>query len=205
MGIFKSIGRIGKKVLGGIGDAAKFAAPALNFIPGVGPIAAGVVGGLGGLAGELNDADGFNLGEGLTAGLGSGLAAYGLGRSMGAARGAGGAATAAAPGRGGLAGIGNSLAGSSGGGWANVAQDALGFARQNPGLVLGGLGAVTSALGSARNDGMESGALRSLEQDYARRRALRDQSIAAMLQPTEQRRDESALFADPGNPYARRG
>jgi hypothetical protein len=126
--IFKKIGRLGKKVLGGIGDAAKFAAPALNFVPGVGPLAAAAAGGLGGVLGELNDADGFNLGQGLGAG----------------------------------------------------------------------------ALGSAKNDSREREALQALQADYERRRGLRDQAIAMIGQPIAPAPDLSSIFADPGNPYARR-
>jgi hypothetical protein len=206
MGFLKSIGKLGKKVLGGIGDAAKFAAPALNFVPGVGPLAAAAAGGLGGVLGELNDADGFNLGQGLGAGALSALSAYGAGRAKGALQGAGGggAAGAAGPRRGGLAGIGDALAGSSGGGWGNVAGDVLGFARKNPGLVLGGIGAVTGALGSAKNDSREREALQALQADYERRRGLRDQAIAMIGQPIAPAPDLSSIFADPGNPYARR-
>jgi hypothetical protein len=209
MGFLKSIGKLGKKVLGGIGDAAKFAAPALNFVPGVGPLAAAAAGGLGGVLGELNDADGFNLGQGLGAGALSALSAYGAGRAKGALSGRGAAAAGApasaagAARRTGLAGIGDTLAGSSGGGWGNVAGDVLGFARKNPGLVLGGIGAVTSALGSARNDSREREALQALQADYEARRGLRGQAVDLISRPLEVAPDLSHIFDDPGNPYRR--
>lgn len=48
-------GKVAKKVGGAVGDVAKRAAPLATFIPGVGPVAAGIIGVGGGLLGKLND------------------------------------------------------------------------------------------------------------------------------------------------------
>lgn len=86
----KKVGRGIKKAVGGVGDVAKFVAPALNFVPGVGPLAAAGIGALGGLAGQLNNKD-PSLGAGLREGVMSGAASYGLGAARGGAGGLGGA------------------------------------------------------------------------------------------------------------------
>lgn len=54
-GFLKKIGKIGGKILGGVGDVVSKAAPALGLIPGVGTVAGGILGGAGGLLGNLND------------------------------------------------------------------------------------------------------------------------------------------------------
>lgn len=57
-GIGHALGKVGKaggKVLGGVGDAVQHLAPALGLIPGVGTLAGGIIGGAGGLLGNLND------------------------------------------------------------------------------------------------------------------------------------------------------
>lgn len=55
MSIFGKIGHGLKAVGGAVGDVAKRAAPLATFIPGVGPVAAGIIGVGGGLLGKLND------------------------------------------------------------------------------------------------------------------------------------------------------
>lgn len=57
MSLWDKIKGVGKSVLGGVGDVAKRVAPLATFIPGVGPIAAGLIGAGGGLLGQLNDED----------------------------------------------------------------------------------------------------------------------------------------------------
>lgn len=79
-------GKFLKGVAGGVGDVAKFAAPALTFIPGVGPVAAGLVGAAGGALGTLNDRDEegnerqFNFGRALKHAAGHGVGSYGAAR-----------------------------------------------------------------------------------------------------------------------------
>ena len=69
-----------ERIVGGIGDVVKFAAPAATLIPGVGPLVAAGVGAVGGLAGNLNDPDGFKgaLGDVLLGGALGGFGGLGL-------------------------------------------------------------------------------------------------------------------------------
>ena len=99
-----------KKVGGGIGDIAKKAAPFATFIPGVGPVAAGLIGAGGAALGTLNDDD-PSLGGALGSMAGHGLGGYGGAKALdyGAGKFGGGAA-------GGLMGAGAGGAAGAGGG-----------------------------------------------------------------------------------------
>lgn len=78
-----------KKGVGAIGDVAKKAAPFTAFIPGVGPVAAGLLGAGGALAGKLNDDD-VSLGGTLAEMGGYGAAGYGGAKAIQSFRGGAG-------------------------------------------------------------------------------------------------------------------
>jgi len=185
-----------EKVVGGIGDVVKFAAPLATLIPGVGPLAAAGIGAAGGLLGNLNDDDGFRgaLGDILLGGLAGGAGGFALEKVPALLQGAGslfaGGAGAAADAAGGGINLGN------------VLKSAGRFLLDNPELILGGV----SAIAGAREHGKAAEALqRAIDfamRDAEERRALRGAVLERLMGPGPQRRDLSEVFASP-NPYAR--
>lgn len=142
----RGIGRIlrGKvqEGLNDIGDSASKLAPAVAFIPGVGPIGAGALGGIGKLLEETTDNDkGVDIGGVAMAGAGG----YGAGKLAGAVGGASGLVDAA---KGGLKGIGSLVTGGGGGAAATTSSAAA------PGIGVGG--GTTYSLGSAANTGAKA-------------------------------------------------
>lgn len=153
MGFWKSV----KKAVGDIGDVGKRLAPGLAFIPGVGPVAAGAVGGLSALAGNLNDDDGFKGALGDTmAGAGAG---YLGAKGIGAMRNPGGFG----------AGIKAAVGGKGMGGALDFFTDEKqGLARTN--LLMSGIGAGASAYGARQAGAVED---RRMDRDDEDRDYLR--------------------------------
>lgn len=185
-----------KKIVGGIGDVVKKAAPLAALIPGVGPVAAAAIGAAGGLLGNLNDDDGFRgaLGDVLLGGLAGGAGGLALEKVPALLQGAGslfaGGAGAAADAAGGGINVGN------------VLSRAGRFLLDNPELILGGV----SAIAGARQHGKATEAMqRAIDfamRDAEERRALRGAALERLMGPGPARRDLSEVFASP-NPYAR--
>lgn len=204
--------KLSRRILGGIGDAVKWASPAAGFIPGIGTAVGAGLGAVGGALGTVNDRDEYgNIRDlswgragksGLGYGLYGGLGAYGVGKLAGAAKAAGGWKTAAgrraALGQAGKAG--QALTGAKN---RNRAGDILDWIKENPSVILGGLSAYTGAKEGARRDGLNRELL-----DMARARAsegapMREAARQALLGGIQPRRLD-AEFADPSNPFYRR-
>lgn len=96
MSFFGKIGHGLKKVGGAVGDVVKVASPLATFIPGVGPVAAGLIGAGAGALGTLNDDD-ASVGGALKGAAGYGALGYGGAKGLDALHlgGAGGASSAA--------------------------------------------------------------------------------------------------------------
>jgi len=101
-GFLKKIAKGAGKVLGGVGDVVSKAAPLAGLIPGVGTLAGGIIGGAGGLLGNLNNKNvslGSVFGNTLKGGLGGAagglankalLGGKGIGGLVGLLKGGGG-------------------------------------------------------------------------------------------------------------------
>src|SRR5690606_4456117 len=182
-----------KKIVGGIGDVVKKAAPLATLIPGVGPVAAAAIGAAGGLLGQLNDDDGFRgaLGDVLLGGLAGGAGGLALDKLPGVLQ----AARSIVPGAAGAAAGGGS-------GVGNVLSRAGRFLLDNPELLLG----AAAAIAGARQHGKATEAMqRAIDfamRDAEERRALRGAVLERLTDEGPQRRDLSEVFAGP-NPYAR--
>lgn len=169
-----------KKLFGGIGDIAKKVAPLANFIPTVGPIAAGAIGAAGGALGTLNDEGGFNLGRAARDAAIGGGTGYGAGALKGA------------------------LGGSKIGGSFNlgdILKSAGGWAMKNPELLLGGASMGLGALQQAKAGKMQNQAMDFAKQDYASRAPARQAALGYLNQPIPGVANLSALTDDPYNPY----
>lgn len=173
----------------------------LTFIPGIGPVAAGLAGAAGGLL-----KPGGNLGSAIKGGLEGGLAGGGaqslaglLGGGAGAA-GAAGAAGQAASGAAaggaipGVAGAAQAAGSSPGvlGSLEGLAGKAGSFLTgNNGGNALGLVGGVSSYLNQQKANDLAKQALGSVEQSYGERAPLRAQGLSTLAQ------------SQVGNPYAR--
>lgn len=182
------LGRAAKSV----GKVASALAPAAVLIPGVGALGAAAIG-AGGRA-----VSGGNLGQ--IAGAGArgfiGGSAINAAKSALAARGAAGAAgaagTAAAP-----------AAAAGGGGIGGLASRALDFAKANPAIVGGAIGAINSAGQQAKGANAVDRASGIALNDYNMTNPLRRRAVEMLSQPLPQARDLSYLN-DSANPFARR-
>lgn len=195
MGLWGSIKGVGKKVLGGIGDVAKYAAPVAAFIPGVGPLAAGAMGLGGGLLGQLNDKNG-SLGAGLKQGLISGTTAYGLGKMGG-----GGSSFLGNAGNA-IKGVGNQVLNPYGGGMAGLPgvgmAGALGAG--GLGLALGGVNAFMNAKDDTRYRGIEDDQINYAKAQQQRQQEIQDK-ILGNLNPKLNVPNLGGLFEDTSNPF----
>lgn len=218
--IHKKIG----KVISKIGGVAKKAAPFVGMIPGVGPIAAGALGGLGGLVsggfgGALKGAAGGAAGGfggkllqrllGGRGGGGGGLtpeqvgirpgsiqeALAGLGAIPGARSGAGGGG-----GRGGAGGFLSKLFGGVG---DYISQDPL----RALGIGLSGLGAYQGAQQQSRANKFREEALGMARERYAStapfREAVTSRALALDPRSAGQRPDLGDVFRNTENPFSR--
>jgi hypothetical protein len=208
-----------KQAAGDAGDFAAKAAPALAFIPGVGPLAA-PIGALGGLAGQLNDEDGFHgvfgdvlkggaagaagaLGNHLLGGQNLVRSAFNGGRSMlGGALGAGGGATpggAAAAAGGGAPSRFLRVAGGVGRTAGGLLGGAVDYLKENPELALAGVGMYQNARNQASASGLRDSALdmaQSSYNDMAPLRSMLVQRLGSMPQV-----DPSHLLGSAAGPY----
>lgn len=199
MSLFSGIRKVGGKLLGGLGDVAKFAAPALA-LTGVGaPLAAGI-GLAGGLAGQLNDKHG-SLGQGLVQG---GLSAAGS-LGAGALRGSGLASKAA--GALGLRSMPSSAAAANGaapaaglnlGGFLGSAAKWLG---KNPEVAMLGLGALQNARTATQASGLRGQAVDLARADMASREPFRQLALAQLTKLANQTHTVPNLPVDVGNPF----
>src|SRR5690606_13543230 len=163
-----------EKIVGGIGDVVKKAAPLATLIPGVGPAAAAAIGAVGGLAGNLNDDDGFRgaLGDILLRGLAGGAGGLALEKAPALLQGA------RAPFSGG-AGAAGAAADAAGGGFnlGNVLRGAGRFLLDNPALILGGASAIAGARQYSEADEARRRAIEFALRDAEERRALRGPAL----------------------------
>lgn len=184
----------------GIGHLAEKAAPIVGLIPGVGTLAGGVIGGLGGLAAGdgLGGALKYGL-EGAASGFGGGLlkGAGGGAQSIAslAGGGAGGAIPDAALSVAGPAIIGGPAEAAAGGGLSGalsgLAGKAGGFLTGNGGKnALGVAQGIDSILQQRTSNQYAKDALNSVEGSYNQRAPLRAQGI------------QQLLSSQAGNPYA---
>jgi hypothetical protein len=136
---------------------------------------------------------------GLIPGVGT-LAAAGLGGAGGLLAGEGlkGALTGAAGGA--LGGLGGKLIGGAGG-LGGVVRGIGGFAKSNPGLILGGLGAIQSARDRTRQQDLIDRTMGDQQADLARRRALEDRIVTG-IGSRGARPNLSRVYADPSNVFA---
>lgn len=154
-----------------LGKGLKGASQLAGLVPGVGTVVGAGMGGLG----ELFE-------KGSKTNLGGFMGSAGKGAIGGALSGLGGI-------------------GGMGGGSGNILQQALGFAKGNPELVLGGLDAVLGARKGAESDKYRQQAIKQMQgQDKTRADLL---SRALGMQSSNP--DLSAMFADPSNPFAMQG
>lgn len=176
------LGRAAKSV----GKVASTLAPAAVLIPGVGPVAAAAIG-AGGRA-----VSGGNLGQIAGAGARGFIGGSAINAAKGAlaARGAAGAAGAAG-------------AGGGGGGLAGLASGALDFAKANPAVIAGAVGAINSAGQQAKGANAVDRASGIALNDYNMTNPLRRRAVEMLSQPLPQARDLSYLN-DSANPFARR-
>lgn len=191
------------KILGGLGDVAKVAAPIAAFIPGVGPLAAAGIGAAGGALGTLNDKNkslGSALGQGaLFGGLG-----YGAGKLAGSNATFGQGITNALNGltkAGGAGGVLGALGGGGtgmGGGNGSILSTLL----QNAPVLLGGAGMLNAAHQQSSADNTRNQALDLLRQDLQSRQPFRD----ALLKRLTGDQPAPPVFGavDSGNPFAYR-
>lgn len=197
MSLWGSIKGVGKKVLGGIGDVAKYAAPVAAFIPGVGPLAAGVMGLGGGLLGQLNDKD-PSLGAGLKQGLISGTTAYGLGKMGGQGTSFLGNAGNA------IKGVGNQILNPYGGGVAGLpgmATAGMYGSGANPlGLLMGAGNTFMNAQDATRQRDIENQQIDYAKSQQARQQEMQDK-ILGNINPALKIPDLSSLYADTSNPF----
>jgi len=200
---------------GDMGDLSARAAPIAALVPGIGPVVAAGMGAVGGVMGELNDEDGFNFGQGLKTGALSAVGSLGVGKLGSMVKGAGGlqGVMRAAPvskllgggGAGGMSLPGGAAAGAGGGGGGfslgGLARGALGFAKDNPELVMAGAGMVQNARRQAGADGLRAEALdgvRARANEMAPLRAAAVQRLLAMPQI------DPSQFLPSGGAYDRR-
>lgn len=200
-----ALGDVGSAVKG-IGHAAgtvlsnPIVDAGLTFIPGVGPVAAGLAGAAGGLL-----KPGGNIGSALTSGAEGALAGGGAQSLAGLLGGGAGAAGAAGQAAGGVGG----MAGSAVPGVAGAAQGAgsspgilgsiEGLAGKAGGLLtgngganaLGAVGALSSYLNQNKANDYAKQALGSVEQSYNERAPLRAQGLASLAN------------SQSGNPFTR--
>lgn len=179
-----------KKGLGAIGDVAKFAAPALNFIPGVGTLAAAGIGAAGGMLGQLNN-ENPSWKSGLKEGAISGIGTYGFGKGMDAYNAANPGGSLLGQIGGGVRGVGGLLGGGGQGGQGGINW---------PGMLMGGVDTFMNAKDATRNRGLEDEQINWARDSQARQRALEDQILGSLNKPLNVP-DLNNVFADPSNPF----
>lgn len=162
--------------LKGIGKGLLKVAPiAASFIPGVGPLAA--------------------------AGIGAAAGAIGKGKPKlsnilgGAAAGAGGALAKGAMGAGAVGGAAKS------GGLGGALRSVGGFLKNNPELVMSGMGAIQGARQQGKADKLNQQALDLANRHYAETAPLRAGAMDRLT--NTQRPDLSGIYAGSSNPFAR--
>jgi hypothetical protein len=208
MGFFGSI----KNALGKIGDVAKVASPLASFIPGVGPLLAAGIGAGGAALGKLNDKNvtfGNTLGSVAGGAAMGGLGGYGIDKLQGAAsggqglagvgrllmgnKGAAGAAPGAARGASGIPGVGG------------IIGSALGYAKDNPELVLGGLAALQGTRQAGQSADLRNQGVSLAMQDYQSRLPFQQAALERLKTLGAAPSGVGALPipSDTGNPYAR--
>jgi hypothetical protein len=206
--VVKNVGHAAGKVLSNpLVDAG------LAFIPGVGPVAAGLAAGAGRLI-----APGGNIGNALVTGGTTGL-------TSGLVKGAGSSVLSKIPGVGGFfsgggAGATDALAGNvapsaasavglptaAGGGGlldkvGGLVKSAGQYALKNPGTVLTAAQGVNAALDAAQSRSLENKAMGYATDDYSARAPLRSAGIAGLLAPPVNLSGNRA-YSSAGNPYA---
>lgn len=77
------------------------------------------------------------------------------------------------------------------------------YARDNPDAILGGASVMAGALAAKQASDLRKRALSTTDERYRERAPLRQKALAGLT--NSQRPDLSSIYADPGNPYARRG
>lgn len=216
MGFFSGLKKIGGKVLGGIGDVARVAAPLASFIPGVGPIATAAIGAVGGALGSLNDRHaslGSVLGNVATGGVIGGVGGYGVDRLQGAVSGAGGLSGLAQ--RAGLrsmpssavAGAEPTIAGAPNRHGFNLGGVLGGVGRfigKNPEVALMGLGALQNARTQTHAGDIRSQAVDLAREDMASRAPFRALALEQMKRLMTAPHTTANLPVDTGNPFAAR-
>jgi hypothetical protein len=191
LSLWGSIKGVGKKVLGGIGDVAKYAAPVLALTPIGAPIAAGI--GLGGgLLGGLNDKGGYDLKKSLTQGAISGGGALLAGRMGGSAGGFGTKAGNV------IKGVGNTLLNPYGPGMDGI--PGLGGGMNPLSMLLGGIDAASNARDATRYRGIEDDQINYAKAQQARQQAMQDK-ILGNLNPALNVPNLGGLFEDTSNPF----
>jgi len=125
----------------------------------------------------------------------------GIGPLGGALGGAGGAIGGLASKAGGLSSLASGAGGTAGGG--NLLQRALGFAKGNPELLLGGLDAVLNARRGAESDKLRDLGVDQMKLQNRTRSDLLGRALG--LDPNAPNPSLSGIFSDPSNPFAARG
>lgn len=90
------------------------------------------------------------------------------------------------------------------GGWLKTnAPKAIDYAKKNPDTILAGAGIVKGALDQRSAGKRRDAAVGRVRGEHDAKAPLRQMAVQQLL-AAQRPRDLSALFADPGNPYARR-
>lgn len=200
-------------IAGALGSILKVAAPIAGaLIPGVGPLGAMAIGGLGSAAGGALHGDKFNLGKTIAAGgaaaAGNKLLGNGLG-NVGGTHGIGG------PGAGepGSSSTGGNTPSASGGGAAagqTGGSDPLGrfgkigdaIQKYGP-LGLGVAGTLENANAQGAATDLRNKGIDYATNDWNARAPIRDAARTRLLAPIGPRRDLSSTYEDPTDPYKR--
>lgn len=213
-----------RRLLGGIGDVAKWAAPIAGVIPGVGTAIGAGLGAVGGALGTVNDRneDGSirdlswkrALKHGAGRALYGGLGAAGVAKVAGGTLAGGGGlkGLAGVKGLGGWGGVKSALVGKPGTAYAKGSKGLLGGAadwiRKNPKdaalLGLAGASMYSNARDSAKNDARERELMAMVNEDSDIKKALRQKARGTLLTGLPVQEDLSGVFHDPGNVYSRR-
>lgn len=185
MSIFsKALHGVGKLV-GGVGDIVSKAAPLASFIPGVGVLGSAAAGAIGGLMGKANDHHvtlGNTLGSIAGGAALGGIGGYGIDKMQGMAAANGGGIGgflsglthgSGIPGVGGL----NPALGQTPGNTGGLLGQIAGFAKNNPELLLGGIGALSNARQASGSADMRNQAIDLVMQDYNDRKPFRDLAL----------------------------
>jgi hypothetical protein len=192
MGLWKSIKGVGKKVLGGIGDVAKYAAPVAALVPGVGTLTAAGLGLGGGLLGQLNDKN-----PSLSAGLKQGALSAGAAGTLGSL-GGGGTSFLGNAGNA-IKGVGNQLFNPYGGGIPGVTSQ-MGGTNPLLNLALGAVDTVSNARDATRYRGIEDEQIAYAKAQQARKQMFEDQVMGNLNKPLNMP-DYTSTYEDTSNPF----